>query len=360
MVLLQERDQTPGLDHTSASDPPLQRRPSHFLRPVLSILCEHLDPRSDFQLATLFRDEWQQSLAYFRLHSSAYAARALDAASACGNVALLQRLLRTSPTLARATYSSDAIRLACQNGHTAVLQWWLDSGLPLRYSAAVLTAAADKGHLHVLAWWRASGLKIRLNTDAAYSRAAVDAASCNGHVDVLQWWRDSGHRLRYSTDAVDDASYAGHLAVLEWWRRQATRDGGGERRTRPLRIKYTYKAMGALDKAEHVAVLDWWKASGLPLKLPNERTLVWNRNKISAKVMRWWLDNWVALETRVANYSGCGGEGTLPPGLKSIKDLRAVWGRRPVSETPPSSSRSHLTHQSPAAVLCGEQLSTED
>ncbi|KAI9347444.1 hypothetical protein DFJ73DRAFT_660313 [Zopfochytrium polystomum] len=264
-------------------------------------------------------------------------------------------MLRTSPTLARATYSSDAIRLACQNGHTAVLQWWLDSGLPLRYSAAALTAAADKRHLHVLAWWRASGLEIRLSTYdvvraaasrghfdvlqwcldtagpsllsdtdaanvAAYAsargdlailqwlkdnglpvectKAAVDDASSDGHLTVLQWWRDSGRRFRFSNNAVDGASSNGHLAVLDWWRQQASGDGA----RLPLRLKYSMQAMSSLTEAKHVAVLEWWKASGLPLKLPHERTFMWDR--YNAQVVSWWRDNREELEERAVYHRG--------------------------------------------------------
>jgi len=46
----------------------------------------------------------------------------------------------------------------------------------------------------------------------------VGNASEFGHVAVLEWWKQSDLELKWSELAMDYASMNGHVAVLEWWK----------------------------------------------------------------------------------------------------------------------------------------------
>ncbi|KAI9342101.1 hypothetical protein DFJ73DRAFT_762300 [Zopfochytrium polystomum] len=71
------------------------------------------------------------------------------------------------------------------------LQW--DSGLPLMYDEEAVRRASYHGHINVLQWWKDSGLEFK---------AAIDGASERGKAEVLQWWKDSGYELKFTQKAV--------------------------------------------------------------------------------------------------------------------------------------------------------------
>ncbi|KAJ3159706.1 hypothetical protein HDU86_001356 [Geranomyces michiganensis] len=121
----------------------------------------------------------------------------------------------------------------------AVLQWWLDSGLPLRYTTCALANATAAGRCDVLAWWRASPLELRYNQTVA-DRAPNSA--------VLDWWRDSGLRFECSPLTLQQAA---STDVLDWWLASG------------LPLQYSNLT---LDVVEDPAILAWWAASGLELR----------------------------------------------------------------------------------------------
>ena len=63
------------------------------------------------------------------------------------------------------------------------------------------------------------------------SKLKVEIASKHGHVAVLNWWKQSGLPVKYSENAMDYASWHGHVAVLDWWKQSGLRSTASVRLT---------------------------------------------------------------------------------------------------------------------------------
>ncbi|KAI9352973.1 hypothetical protein DFJ73DRAFT_624573 [Zopfochytrium polystomum] len=250
-----------------------------------------------FRLATLLRLRLQQAAALVSPSYNYHHARglALDLASRDNNLELLDLVRRHAPpgTDFSHCYSSSAAWHASANGHVAVLQWWLDSGLPPMHAAqSCLVAASELDRVEVLDWWLRNGLL----TQAEIARAAtdgVDAATMRGAVAALHWWRTvPGAPVQDDPYAVDRASTAGHVAVLAWWR---DADGGALLR----RAGYSERAVDGASAAGHVAVLRWWAdESGLPMRY-SELALAGATAKGHVDVLQWWRDSGLEMRFRV-------------------------------------------------------------
>jgi hypothetical protein len=86
---------------------------------------------------------------------------------------------------------------ASLNGRVNVLEWWLKSGLELKYSEKALEYASEYGHIHVLEWWLKSKLPLK------YSDKLIDLVLHYNKIDVLCWWYESGLPLKYSKKALN-------------------------------------------------------------------------------------------------------------------------------------------------------------
>ena len=141
----------------------------------------------------------------------------------------------------------DALSSASKMGHINVLNWWVNSGIPLIYDKYAIDEACIYGEIDVIKWWINSGLKL------IYTESALSYASSNGYTNILDCLKNSGIPLVYSSHALDCAC---SVDVLTWWF-----DSG-------LKLDYTKHALYYASSEGNVDILKWWFDSGLPLKYP--------------------------------------------------------------------------------------------
>jgi hypothetical protein len=146
-----------------------------------------------------------------------------------------------------ASYDSRAMDAACVNGHVHVLQWWVDSQLPLKYTEGALEHASARGHIAVLNWWKQSKLPLKIGR-------VMELASGAGHVDVLEWWHRSGLDFKYDRIPLYHASCSGRVDSLEWWAQSG------------LQMIYDSDALIGATRHNKPETLEWWDRSGLPIQ----------------------------------------------------------------------------------------------
>jgi hypothetical protein len=162
-----------------------------------------------------------------------------------GKVDVLMFLLEKHNSLISG-FTSEALNYASENGHINVLEWWIKSGLPLKYDESALDWASENGHVNVLEWWLKSGLPLK------YNEYALNNASAKGHVNVLEWWFKSGLPLKYNEYALYWASFKGHVNVLDWWLKSG------------LPLKYDRIIIeNLISHGTGLYAFNWWKNSGL-------------------------------------------------------------------------------------------------
>ncbi|KAI8964553.1 flavoprotein [Daldinia sp. FL1419] len=152
----------------------------------------------------------------------------------------------TSPSFLKKEYDAEALDNASRMGYVHVLDWWLRSGLALKYTEAALESASAKGHLLVLEWWRDAALKhdhILLKP----GRSLLTAAQY-GQTAVLRWWESSGIPAAHSEGVCKIASAHGQTAVLDVWRE-----------LKGDKLSFDSQVLVAPTKQGYVGVLEWWK-----------------------------------------------------------------------------------------------------
>lgn len=152
----------------------------------------------------------------------------------------------TSPSFLKKEYDAEALDNAARMGYVHVLDWWLRSGLPLKYTEAALESSSKEGHLLVLEWWKDAALKddrIILKP----GRSLLTAAQ-HGQTAVLRWWESSGIPVGYGEGVCKIASAHGQTAVLDTWHELK-----GEK------LSFDSQVLVAPTKQGHVSVLEWWK-----------------------------------------------------------------------------------------------------
>ncbi|KAI1131090.1 hypothetical protein F5Y10DRAFT_234235 [Nemania abortiva] len=152
----------------------------------------------------------------------------------------------TSPSFLKKEYDAEALDNASRMGYVHVLDWWLRSGLPLKYTEAALESASKEGHLLVLEWWKEASLKDDKLIPKP-GRSLLTAAQ-HGQTAVLRWWESSGIPVGYSEGVCKIASGHGQTAVLDTWHELK-----GEK------LSFDSQVLVAPTKQGHVSVLEWWK-----------------------------------------------------------------------------------------------------
>jgi len=147
------------------------------------------------------------------------------------------------------------------------LNWWLSSGLTLRYSAWVIDKASGFGWIIILDRWLESGLELK------YTSEAMDVASQNGCIESLKWWKSSKLPLKHSENAMDLASEHGHIDILQWWEKSG------------LLINNT---KDSLNLAKNTQVLDWWRYSSIEFNYSSEALTIAASDGDISKLEWWW------------------------------------------------------------------------
>lgn len=198
------------------------------------------------------------------------------------------------PAVIQKVYDEYAMDFASKAGFTEVLQWWLDSGLELKYTDRALENASLRGSIEVLEWWSTNNLKLAATSRelplkigrsiwlaAQYNRPQAIAwwersglpyahedrvptlASQFGHVEVLElWYSLKGSKMIFDNQVLVGPTKNGKAAVLEWWK-EASRKYG-------LRVEYkTCDIEEAMEDAvggdSEGEVREWWSRNGLNL-----------------------------------------------------------------------------------------------
>lgn len=198
------------------------------------------------------------------------------------------------PAVIQKVYNAQAMDGASRLGFIEVLQWWLESGLPLHYTDRALENASSRGLVEVLEWWRTNSQKLvgterelplkvgksiwlaaqcgRPQSIAWWERSGIaysheervaTVASQGGHVDVLDlWYSLKGSKMIFDNQVLVGPTKHGYARVLEWWK-EASRKWG-------LRVEYkTCDIEEALEDAVggggEGEVREWWARNGLNL-----------------------------------------------------------------------------------------------
>ncbi|GAA5897321.1 hypothetical protein JCM8208_003786 [Rhodotorula glutinis] len=145
--------------------------------------------------------------------------------------------------------TAEAIDEASRHGQVAMLDFWLESGVPLHYSDAALLSATFKRQIGSLEWWKNSALPLKIGN-------VLDFASMEGSTVCLDWWASSGLPVRYSKVALHHISKTGNIALLDWWRAHQDR----------FALAYDKEVLVVATQFGQVAALEWWAASGLDIE----------------------------------------------------------------------------------------------
>lgn len=185
-------------------------------------------------------------------------------ASVFGKTEILE-YWRTSPMFLTKEYSADAMDNASRSGSVQALDWWYDSGLPLKYTESALEQASSQGHIPVLTWWkehstyrqesttpqkpdprpRREPLKLKVGKSITYATQA-------GSLPSIHFWVESNIPFSHEDTIAKIASMHGHTHILDYWRK-----------LRGEKMLFDNLVLVGPTKMGHADVLEWWKRSGL-------------------------------------------------------------------------------------------------
>ncbi|PVI02858.1 flavo protein [Periconia macrospinosa] len=209
---------------------------------------------------------------------------------------------RTSPTFLTKEYSAEAMDNASRSGSVQALDWWYESGLPLKYTESALEAASSQGFVQVLEWWKghsryrktptnppspgvqhenANGRRELLNLKVGKS---ITYATQSGCLPAIHFWVESGIPFSHEDTIAKLASAHGHTQILDYWRK-----------LRGEKMLFDNQVLVGPTKQGHADVLDWWKYSGLRVEYKTcdiEEALEDGvGGKAGEAVRKWWAQN---------------------------------------------------------------------
>ncbi|KAJ6008501.1 hypothetical protein N7540_012477 [Penicillium herquei] len=191
---------------------------------------------------------------------------------------------RDSPALPTKEYISDAMDGASRAGFTHVLDWWLHSGLQLKYSERALESASAEGRVVVLDWWKAASAKAPRHKPLPMKVGkSVLLAAQSGQNASLAWWDASGIPYSNAENVARIASTHGHVHVLDFWYR-----------LKGPKMIFDNQVLVGPTKNGHDHVLQWWKDCGLRVEFKTcdiEEALEDAAPGADVRVRSWWERN---------------------------------------------------------------------
>jgi len=160
---------------------------------------------------------------------------------------------RDCPAVITKEYGPEAMDGASRAGFVEVLDWWLNSGLPLIYTEKALESASAKGHVEVLEWWRANSNKLTGTSRELPLKVgkSILLAAQSGRTESITWWENSGIPYSHEDGVARLASQHGHVAVLELWHS-----------FKGSKMIFDNQVLVGATKNGHAGVLQWWKEAG--------------------------------------------------------------------------------------------------
>ncbi|KOS44395.1 hypothetical protein ACN38_g4728 [Penicillium nordicum] len=193
---------------------------------------------------------------------------------------------RDAPALPNKEYMADAMDGASRAGFIEVLDWWLHSGLQLRYSERALEAASAEGRVPVLDWWRTACANAPLSKPLPLKVGkSVLLAAQSGRTASLAWWDASGVPYSHAENVARIASTHGHVHVLEFWYK-----------LKGPKMIFDNQVLVGPTKNGHDHVLQWWKSCGMRVEFKTcdiEEALedADPSSGAEGRVRRWWERN---------------------------------------------------------------------
>ena len=277
-------------------------QPLSQIQRYFSTSASYQPPKTLSPIATklIFRFSMTKLLTYLALHqkdifwTSFGLALLPHKASLIYNSPSILQWWKDCPAVIKKEYGAEAMDGASRAGFVEVLDWWLNSGLPLSYTEKALESASAKGHVDVLEWWRVNSEKLTgtphelplkvgksiilaaqsgrtgsiewwENSQIPYSHedGVARLASQHGHVAVLEMWHGfKGSKMIFDNQVLVGATKNGHAGVLEWWKQASTKHG----------LKVEYKTCDIEEAMEDAVggggegeVREWWGRNGLNL-----------------------------------------------------------------------------------------------
>ncbi|KAJ5290895.1 hypothetical protein N7478_000146 [Penicillium angulare] len=191
---------------------------------------------------------------------------------------------RDAPALPNKEYMADAMDGASRAGFLHVLDWWLSSGLSLKYSERALESASAEGRVAVLDWWRAASAKAPRNKPLPMKVGkSVLLAAQSGRTASIAWWDASGIPYSHAENVARIASTHGHVHVLDFWYR-----------LKGPKMIFDNQVLVGPTKNGHDHVLQWWKDCGLRVEFKTcdiEEALEDAVSGADERVRSWWERN---------------------------------------------------------------------
>lgn len=191
---------------------------------------------------------------------------------------------RDAPALPNKEYRNDAMDGASRAGFIDVLDWWLNSGFPLRYTERALESASAEGRVAVLAWWKdASSKAPRSKPLPLKVGKSVLLAAQSGRTASIAWWDASGIPYSHAENVARIASTHGHVHVLDFWYR-----------LKGPKMIFDNQVLVGPTKNGHDHVLQWWKDCGMRVEFKTcdiEEALEDAVSGADGRVRAWWERN---------------------------------------------------------------------